>query len=158
MNSVRGRPFETRHGHASWRGKSPTYQAWVQMKMRCEKHPHYIKRGIKLCERWERFENFLTDMGERHPGMSVDRINNSLGYEPSNCRWATKVEQMNNQTKNIFIEAFGERKTVAMWSRDSRCVTGYAGLYKRILRGVKPEVAITTPNRKACGVMTEEGQ
>lgn len=94
-------------------------------------------------------------MGEKPSGCTLDRINNALGYFRANCKWSTPVEQMNNQTKNVRVVAFGETKTLAMWSRDPRCVTGYAGLRKRILRGIAPEVAIITPNRAPCGVMEE---
>lgn len=54
-------------------------------------------RGIKVCERWHKFENFLTDMGECPAGLTLDRVNNEDSYRPGNCRWATYSEQRNNQ-------------------------------------------------------------
>ena len=73
------------------------------MRSRCRSttnagYPYYGGRGIRVCARWESFENFLTDMGLRPSSEhSIDRINNDGNYEPGNCRWATKREQSLNQ-------------------------------------------------------------
>lgn len=78
-----------------------TYQSWTHMKSRCKPSSHarhiYFERGIKVCERWRSFDNFLADMGERPTGKSLDRIDNDRGYEPGNCRWATPKEQTDNR-------------------------------------------------------------
>jgi hypothetical protein len=93
-----------RHG-ASRRGKvTPEYRAWSRMKERCmnprcKRFRDYGGRGISICERWLSFDNFLLDMGVRSHGCSLDRINNDGIYEPSNCRWATRSEQMLNRRK-----------------------------------------------------------
>ncbi len=84
------------------------YDTWRWMKWRCsreaESHrPHYADWGITVCERWaESFENFAADMGA-HPGqgLTLDRRDNDRGYEPGNCRWATRAEQNANRGHRI---------------------------------------------------------
>lgn len=85
------------------RDGTTTYQVWKGMKARCNGNSErsrrdYRDRGIVVCERWAiSFAAFLADMGERPPGMSLDRVNNDGNYEPGNCRWATAVEQARNR-------------------------------------------------------------
>ena len=78
---------------------------WYSMIRRCTveshfKYKRYGGRGIKVCDRWMKFDAFLADMGERPSGMSIDRINNDGDYEPSNCKWSTPKEQANNRSNN----------------------------------------------------------
>ena len=99
------------------------HNAWVDMKQRCfnpnhKRYADYGGRGIKVCDRWKNsFENFFADMRlkptDKH---SIDRINNSNGYCPENCRWSTKKDQQNNQRSNRFITIGCVTLTIAQWT------------------------------------------
>lgn len=101
-----------RHGHSGGGKFSPTYYSWRCMKQRCNdlKHKSYSRyggRGIKVCERWDDFTNFLADMGERPYNKTLDRIDSSQGYSPENCRWATIDQQ--NVNRRGFDNTSGHR-------------------------------------------------
>ena len=85
-------PSKKTHG----KSQTPTYKIWKAMRARCSTVKKY--EGITVCKRWDSYDNFLLDMGER-PSVkhSIDRIDNSGNYEPSNCRWATNDIQTANQ-------------------------------------------------------------
>ena len=103
--------------------KSRVYVIWKGMHQRC-KNPkafgfqNYGGRGISVCERWSKFENFLADMGEPPDGLTIERENNDGNYEPGNCRWASYSDQLNNRRGNRILEAFGKRQTLTQWSRE----------------------------------------
>jgi hypothetical protein len=145
----------TTHGHAA-NGMTPTYHSWASMIARCtnpnkKEFPEYGGRGITVCERWRwSFQNFLDDMGEKPPGrFSLDRIDNSGGYEPGNCRWATDVQQANNKRPMRPWRLFtfnGETLPIAEWA--ARTGINERTLEARLNRLRWPvERALTTPTQ-----------
>lgn len=112
-----------KHGHAPSGHPSREYRTWTSMKHRCN-NPHdkcwasYGGKGIVVCDRWENsFNNFLEDMGPCPDGMQIDRIDNSKGYEPSNCRWTSGKINCNNKRNNHTLTFCGETHTVTEWAR-----------------------------------------
>lgn len=93
-----------RHGYGrKGANRRAEYNIWQNMLKRCNNpgdkaYKNYGGRGIKVCKRWLRFENFLADVGNRpHPKLTIDRTNNDGDYKPSNVRWATRRQQRLNQ-------------------------------------------------------------
>lgn len=112
----------TKHGHGGRSNRSRTYMRWYAMKQRCTNpknigYERYGGRGISFDPRWDKFENFLADMGEAPEKSQLDRIDNDGNYEPRNCRWVTATENANNKSRNRYIEVNGSRSTVADFSR-----------------------------------------
>ena len=112
--------INTKHGMVA----SPTYRSWQDMRKRCEndrakRYADYGGRGISVCARWARFENFLADMGERPKGKTLDRIDVNGDYEPDNCRWADSKTQARNKRNNVRLAAKGQIKTIAEWAEVS---------------------------------------
>ncbi len=109
------------HGLSRTPEGKPTYNSWNMMKARCNcpTAPNYARyggRGIKVCARWAKFENFLADMGFRPAGKTLDRINVNGPYSPENCRWATPKEQQRNARTTRFITFEGETKSLQEWA------------------------------------------
>ena len=98
-----------------------TYGIWLSMRQRCRNpnnpdYSYYGGRGITVCPRWDSYTAFLSDMGEAPAGMSIEREDNDKGYEPGNCRWATREAQMRNTRRSKPIRFRGEERTLVEWA------------------------------------------
>jgi hypothetical protein len=135
------------HGHDTNGRQTRTYKAWVNMRSRAQGvtdayERNYASRGIVVCERWDRsFEAFLADMGECPPGMTLDRFpNNDGNYEPGNCRWATREQQMANtrRTRRVILDG----QPTSLKDACRRVGVLYDTAIKRVWRGQTPQQAI----------------
>lgn len=95
---------------------TPTYKSWAEMKRRCGTR---WWKDVTYCERWEKFENFFADMGERPQGTTLDRINTYGNYEPSNCRWANSHTQATNKRNSRYITYKGVTKHISEWAKET---------------------------------------
>lgn len=103
---------------------SSVYIRWHSMRSRCNNpnkssYRHYGGRGIKVCERWQKFENFYADMGDPPPGMTLERVNVNGDYCPENCKWATQKAQCNNQRHVKKITFNGKTLTISEWAEET---------------------------------------
>ena len=134
------RDTATKHGMRNTR----VYRIWASMRVRCRPDfPMYGARGVRVCRRWEKFENFLADMGEPEHGMTIDRKNNDKGYSPSNCRWADKTTQSVNRSCTRFLTFQGKTMCVSHWARELGMQQ--STLSFRVRHGWSVERALTTP-------------
>lgn len=136
----------TKHGQSRTR----TYNIWALMLQRCTnpKAANFVSyggSGVAVCKRWYDFANFFADMGHPpSPQHTLDRKDLKGDYTPENCHWADVETQQNNRSNNVFIEAFGERLTVAQWARKTGLTKDQIA-HRVFQMGMPPEQALTAP-------------
>lgn len=141
------------HGHTRNGRATSEFSTWKSMLERCYKlyapqYKNYGRRGIRVCKRWEKFENFILDMGKKPTAKhSLDRIDNNKHYTASNCRWATYAEQNRNKRTNHIIEFRNEKLCLI----DAALKYGltFRALWGRLIQQRWPlEKALLTPLQK----------
>jgi hypothetical protein len=143
------RTRRTTHGKSG--AKDATYSVWASMLKRCNNpnsasFSRYGGRGIRVCERWADFAAFLSDMGPKPVGYSIERVDNDLGYAPDNCVWVPRAAQARNKSNNRKITVGPRTMLLVDWAAE----TGISGatIANRIDKlGWGPEKAVTTPVR-----------
>mgnify|MGYP000169626127 CR=1 FL=1 len=115
--------FTSDYAKTHGESRTRTYRIWAGMIRRCNdfnspKAHLYARKGIRVAERWSKYENFRADMGLAPPGLTLDRIDSNKNYEPGNCRWASRIVQGNNTNANVRISHNGKDQTVSEWARE----------------------------------------
>lgn len=125
------------------------YRTWAAMLSRCRNpratgYSYYGGRGVKVCDEWLKFENFLSDMGPRPDGrFSIDRVDSDGDYTPKNCRWATLKQQGRNRRKKVFIEIDGKVRHLPEVAEEVGLPN--STIYNRVKNGWDPKRAISNP-------------
>ena len=135
------------HGYSG--NDTPEYHTWKSMRGRCNRvtdksYENYGGRGIGICDEWNDFQRFFSDMGPKPtPHHSIDRINNNKGYSKDNCRWATSIMQMNNTRRSRLVNYNGKVFTtaeVAKMTGVRSCTIRY-----RMDKGLSIDEAVSLP-------------
>lgn len=149
MNKIRKNSWAITHD----KSKTSEYNIWRQMRQRCQNpgaayYKWYGARGIKVCDRWESFQTFIEDMGEKPtPKHTLDRIDNNKDYSPDNCRWATRKEQAKNRRHRWKTYTFnGKTQTLTDWAKDVGITP--SSMYDRRDAGWSIEKMFTTKKLK----------
>ena len=135
------------------RCKDYTYKSYSHMKYRClnknsTSWDRYGGRGIRVCDRWVKsYQHFLDDMGERPEGTTIERVNVNGNYEPSNCRWATVVEQNKNKRNTISLSFYEVEMCAVDWEKIMEVPRGR--ITGRLLKGWDKYDAVFTPSKNA---------
>ena len=143
----------TTHGHTTRRNISKTYVSWLHVIQRCtnpndKRYKDYGGRGIKVCKRWMKFENFLEDMGEPPTDEhSINRIDNDGNYCKENCEWSTRKEQGRNKRNNLYFTYKNKTQLLIQWAEEYQIP--YSVLWDRLFKlGWSIEKALATPVQK----------
>ena len=130
---------------------APTWKSWKSMLDRCylRKHkswPKYGGAGITVCKRWHSYVNFRADMGKRHEGMTLGRLDHTADYKPGNCSWQTYKQQAADRRSTVWLTFRGLTNHASEWCR----ITGMSHdtLSRRLELGWPVEKALTQPLRK----------
>lgn len=130
--------------------RTRTYRIWLGMLRRCQpggRKPHlYYDKGIRVCDRWQDFPAFVEDMGLSPAGLTIDRVDGNLGYQPGNCRWTTRKVQANNMSSNRIV-VLGGRKLTLSQAAEASGIKANTLLY-RLRRGWQIEEAVAVPVQK----------
>ncbi len=140
----------TKHGHCVDGSRTGIYETWCNIISRCiypgdKRYKDYGGRGITVCKRWKKFNNFLTDMGKIPKGCQIDRIDNDGNYCKSNCRWATPKQNSRNKRNNRFMTHNRKTQCLSAWSEEVGIHR--ATIVDRISRGWSISEALTEPVR-----------
>lgn len=145
MSNPKGNPKHGGHG-------TLTYARWKSMMQRCndpgaDNFEHYGGAGVTVCERWQDFALFRVDMGEcPDKSMTLDRIEGAKGYEPGNCRWATRADQNRNRPRHAVMLTHDEA-TLSLTEWASRVGLSVNLLSMRLRLGWTVERALTQPKK-----------
>lgn len=143
IRKEKSRQKATKHGLSHNR----IYHTWISMRDRCnnpnkKEYHRYGGRGIRVCEKWDDFKNFYDDMFPSYQeGLELDRIDYNGNYEPGNCRWLTRTEQMNNVSTNIIVKFRGEEYTLKNLCR--KYGLNYDTVHNRFRKGLDIETAVS---------------
>jgi len=127
------------------------YRKWINMLCRCLNpkdinYKNYGARGITVCKRWHKFENFIEDMGLPKENETLDRVDNNKGYAKNNCRWVSYTVNSRNRRNNRIVTFQGKSKPIVQWAEELNM--NRKTLVMRLNAGWSVERTLTTPTRK----------
>lgn len=159
LQRQRSAEVSTIHGQSKRGGQSKTYSSWASMMSRCynpkvKHYSYYGGRGLSVCKRWHSFAEFLSDMGEKPEGLSLERTNNNKDYSPENCRWATPSDQSRNARRKGYswskqhkrwrarINIDGKNIDLGLFKNEEEAKTAYEEAKANFFKGILPVKAL----------------